>query len=401
MSNNQPITDKADEFVFNLFKEKQQNWLVYHNYNHTVQVVEASIEIGKGSKLNDSELEIVTLAAWFHDTGYIEKFKEHEKISVQIATKYLNAQEYPKDKTKRVLSCIEATSLSQKPNNLLEEVISDADLINLGKTNYDEKSKLLKTETELATDKAYSEIDWLNVEIDFLTSHKFHTKFAQVHFNEEKFKNLTIRQNELHMAILKKEETDKKLELKELDIQRKLEKSLAPERGVETMFRTSLRNHMDLSAIADNKANIMLSINAIIISITVTGLLPSFKENPYLILPTSFLLLVCLITIVFATLATKPKVTSGTFTKRDIKNKTSNLLFFGNFHNMELEEFEWGIKEMMKDKDFLYGSMIKDFYSLGKVLSKKYKFLRMCYLVFMYGMILAVAFFGIMLTLHY
>ena len=131
-----------------------------------------------------------------------------------------------------------------------------------------------------------------------------------------------------------------------------------------------------------------------------SGLLPRFDEMPHLIFPASFMLAVCLLTIVFATLSTKPKVTKGRFTKEDIANKKSNLLFFGNFHGMSLDEFEWGLKEMMKDKDFLYGSLIKDLYYLGQVLNKKYKYLRWCYLVFMYGMIIAVTMFSVAIAMH-
>ena len=162
-------------------------------------------------------------------------------------------------------------------------------------------------------------------------------------------------------------------------------------RGIETMFRTSLRNHMELSAIADNKANIMLSINAIIISIVLSALLPRLYQGPELVIPTVILLSVCVLTLIFATISTIPKVTSGTFTKEDIEKKRANLLFFGNFHNMSLEDFEWGIDEMMKDKDFLYGSMARDFFNLGKVLSRKYYYLRICYLVFMFGLVISVA----------
>jgi hypothetical protein len=89
-------------------------------------------------------------------------------------------------------------------------------------------------------------------------------------------------------------------------------------------------------------------------------------------------------------LVTRPKITSGRFTKDDIYKKKTNLLFFGNFFNMELPDFEWGMKEMMNDKEFLYSSMIKDFYFLGQVLGKKYKHLRICYTIFMFGLIAAV-----------
>jgi hypothetical protein len=106
------------------------------------------------------------------------------------------------------------------------------------------------------------------------------------------------------------------------------------------------------------------------------------------------------LSIIFATLSTRPKITHGTFTKEDIKTKKANLLFFGNFYNSKLVDFEWGMNEMMKDKDFLYGAMIRDLHSLGRVLNKKYRYLRLTYNIFMFGMILSVILFGVFMNMN-
>lgn len=76
------------------------------------------------------------------------------------------------------------------------------------------------------------------------------------------------------------------------------------------MFRTAYRTHVNLSSMADNKANIMLSINAIIISIIISNLVPKFGDNPKLIIPTIILLIVCLSALSLAILATRPKITT-------------------------------------------------------------------------------------------
>ena len=81
-------------------------------------------------------------------------------------------------------------------------------------------------------------------------------------------------------------------------------------------------------------------------------------------------------------------------TKEEIRDKTANLLFFGNFYKMDLKDFEWGINEMIKDKNYLYSSMIRDFYNLGKVLSVKYKYLRISYMIFMIGLVFSVLVFA-------
>lgn len=170
----------------------------------------------------------------------------------------------------------------------------------------------------------------------------------------------------------------------------KEEKELKPTRGIETMFRTTSKNHMELSAIADNKANIMISINSIILSVLVSVLIRKLEEYPHMTIPAIMLTLVCLTTIVFAVLATRPNVTSGRFKHEDIINKKANLLFFGNFHRMKLEDYKWGMTEMLKDADYLYGSMIKDIYFLGAVLGKKYRLLRLSYTIFMFGFVLSI-----------
>jgi hypothetical protein len=83
-------------------------------------------------------------------------------------------------------------------------------------------------------------------------------------------------------------------------------------------------------------------------------------------------------------------VNVGRFTREDIDKKKTNLLFFGNFHKMSLEDYTWGMTEMMKDTDYVYASMIQDIYHLGVVLGKKYKQLRIAYNVFMFGLIVSV-----------
>ena len=167
-------------------------------------------------------------------------------------------------------------------------------------------------------------------------------------------------------------------------------KDLSPTRGIETMFRITSKSHMELSAIADNKANIMISINSIILSVIVTVLIRRLEEFPHFTIPSILLTVVCLTTIVFGVLATRPNISAGKFRKEDIMNKEANLLFFGNFHRMSLEDYKWGMTEMLKDADYLYGSMIKDIYFLGVVLGKKYRLLRVCYTIFMFGFVFSI-----------
>ncbi|MFX0556504.1 Pycsar system effector family protein [Maribacter sp. CXY002] len=175
-----------------------------------------------------------------------------------------------------------------------------------------------------------------------------------------------------------------------------------PDRGVQTLYRVTLRNHIKLSDIADTKANILLSVNAIIISLALANLIPKLDNpsNDYLFYPTFIFIFFSIISMIMSILATKPNVTTGGFTEEDVRSKKVNLLFFGNFHHMELKQYLWAMKELIKDKDYIYSSLTKDLYFLGIVLERKYRLLRWTYTVFMIGMILSVIVFAIALKFY-
>jgi len=395
MNQKNQILVKADDFVFDLFKSKEASILLYHNYTHTYDVVSACKEIGEASGLADDEMEIILLAAWFHDVGYLQSFENHEEMGVEMMQKFLTQQNYDAHKIETIKACILTTKLSKEPTSFLEEIICDADMKVLGSTDYNQSSRLLIAEFSVLKNIELSEQEWLEQEIDFLSSHRYYTKYAQLNFSATKTQNLIEKQEELDKYLKKNTNQDEKTKLKEKELNLKTKKAEIPEKGIETMFRTALKNHMELSAIPDNKANLMLSINALVLSIIISSLFSKFDTHPELIFPSIFILLVCLVTIVLGTLSTRPKITVGKFSPEDVKERKANLLFFGNFHKMELKDYEWGMKEMMKDKDYLYSSLIRDLHSLGVVLSKKYIYLRWCYLIFMYGMIASVIGFGV------
>ena len=139
----------------------------------------------------------------------------------------------------------------------------------------------------------------------------------------------------------------------------------------------------------------MITTTSIILSVLLSLLLRKLEDNPNLIFPTVLLLLVCVVTMVFSILATRPGLPPGTFTEQDITDKKVNLLFFGNFYRMNYNDYNSGMQKMMNDREFLYGSLIKDIYSQGIVLGRKFKLLRVSYTIFMYTLILSILAFGI------
>ena len=334
------------------------------------------------------------IAAWFHDTGFTKSLEKHEDHSASIAASFLKSQNCEQDKIDIVTNLILATRNGYEPKTQLEKIIRDADSSHLGSKDFMMVTELLRKEWELMWNKPLSEAKWLAENIDFLTNrHRFYTDEATANWETTKGKNLSRLlklQNKLSGE-------NKKLKQKKEELDFKKNKVAMPERGIETMFRVTLRNHISLSDIADTKANILLSVNAIIISLVLANLVSKLDNasNAYLIYPTVIFVTFTVASMVLSVLATRPNVTSGKFTKEDVANKKVNLLFFGNFHKMSLPDFEWAMGEMMQDRDYLYSSMKKDLYFLGKVLDRKYKILRLTYTVFIIGIIVSVLSFAI------
>ncbi len=408
------LLEATEAYVAAYYAEHVPAEYVFHDFEHTMQTVAAVKMLAEACQLDPHQADLLILATWFHDTGYAQGPEDHEERSCANAQAFL-AGKIPDEDLQIVLRCIRATKVPQQPQDLLEQIICDADLSHLGMKSYWERNSKLRQEFALTRQEFTDDKVWIDFELNFMLKHEYHTEAARALFNKRKAKHIQqlIKQkrrlNPEHpltvdeLTILNEGEgpNDLKKILQESEVELKLARF---GRGVETMYRTTYRTHTNLSAMADNKANIMLSVNAIVISILISNLTPKLMDgtghvNFKLAIPSTLLLATCLGSMIFATLSTRPKVTEGKFTREDIRQRKANLLFFGNFHNMPLEDFQWGINEMLRDPEFLYSSMSRDLYFLGIVLAKKYHYLSICYNIFMYGLISSLLAFAIAFAL--
>jgi len=386
------IIEQAENYVFALLKDKLSISYTYHNFNHTVRVVLAAKQLVENEKVDAGTAEKIMVAAWFHDAGYTEGCTEHEECGTHIVERFLREQAKSEVYIEDVKEIIRATKIDREPVNLAQKIIKDADYFHFAADNYWELSELLREEWKLTQQKNYTDLEWaMGNRAMMVQCHRYYTDFAKANWQPKKEKNVIECQRIIQK--LTEDKADSKSNIKK----KKLEKLERPERGIDTMFRVTLSNHTRLSDIADSKANILLSVNAIIISIALSTLVPKLDSpsNSHLIIPTFTMIMFSVLSIIFAILSTRPKVTSGTFTRKDIEDKKVNLLFFGNFYKMPIDEYQWAMNVMMKDRDYLYNSMIKDLYYLGLVLDRKYKLLRITYTIFMIGIIFSVIVFVI------
>jgi hypothetical protein len=293
---------------------------------------------------------------------------------------FLKKDNFSDEYIEEVSSLILATQKYHQPKDFLEMIMKDADFSHFASPFYNDSAEALRKEWELTGGPCFSTDEWNELNLDFLKNkHQYFTDYAKENWEPLKLKNVKKIEKKLEKEDKPKKEKSEKKE----------EKS---DRSVDTLFRVTLNNHTRLSDIADSKANILLSVNAIIISVGLSVLVPKLDtpKNTHLIIPTFLLLLSSVMTIIFAILSTKPNVTKTNFTKQDISERKVNLLFFGNFHQMLFEDFQNSMRDLIKDREYIYDSMMKDLYFLGKVLDRKYKLLSITYKIFMAGIIISV-----------
>jgi len=393
------IDKKIEEYVTGLFDQMHSSALIFHNLEHTGNVVKRTKEIAGHYNVSEKEMLILFAAAWFHDTGYL--FTEpgkHEEMSCEIMKKFMKDLVPDEQPITEIEACIMSTKIPRNPKNLLEEIICDADTYHLGTKDFKETNKKVMQESKLRHPDLKT-VDFKKGTIKMMEEHTFYTNYCKELLNERKAKNL----QKLKTKLAKKTEVDKvkkdkrqQKDNEQVDLSEvHKDKSGLMSKGIQTMLRLTSQNHLRLSEMADRKANILISVNAIIISVILSVLLRKLSTETYLIIPTVLFLLSAVVTIVISILATRPQVTSGSFTMEGVKEKKINLLFFGNFYKTTYEKYDAAMREMMLDTDYLYGSLIKDIFNLGEVLGRKYKLVRIAYNVFMIGIIVSVLAFTI------
>jgi len=176
-------------------------------------------------------------------------------------------------------------------------------------------------------------------------------------------------------------------------------------RGRETLFRVTFRNQINLIQIADNKANMIISINSLIITVmvSITGfgvVQDTFEYNrAEIAVPVTIIILTCLMSVVYAIQAARPHIIRNKKGVVEKPAKNTSILFFGTISTKTMDEYMEEMDDMLKSRDQIYNNMIIDIYNQGKVLKRKYHLLSIAYLIFMYGFVFSVLTFLLMFVI--
>lgn len=360
--------------------------MLFHNFQYTSDIVNTAMELVVDEGTDSDTKEITELSAWFLNTGYLADYNEPFSRSYQYAEDYLSAQNYDGAKKERVLRCLKNIKDGIIPTSAEQKCLMDAVSAQETGDSFIQRRSLLRLEWELYVNRPVTDVEWEQLQLENLLKTKFFTKSAKKQYESELAKNIYSQKSRLE-----KRKNRAVSASPNASTGRYKNLSEAPSnRATQTYFRANYRNHINISAIADNKANIMISVNAIMITVVISIL--SYQDvprtNPMVLLPVVIFLVTGMASLIFAVLSIRPKVTDlSEKAKEELKN---NLVFFGNFVNLSLPDFEDAMDEMLRDEELIYGNMVRDIYYLGKVLDKKYRYLTTSYNIFMVGFIATV-----------
>jgi HD superfamily phosphodiesterase len=175
--------------------------MYYHHYEHALSVMERSVYLATMEWCSEEEIEMLIIAALFHDTGFVIQYDWNEFFGAKIANNYLRTILYPDDKTKIIQNIILATIPDRKPNTLLEKIIKDADMDNLWRDDFFDVSEKLKTEREIIKNIKIKDPDWQHASLSILKWHTFYTstqmqeRQTKLEENKKKLKEKIEKQN--------------------------------------------------------------------------------------------------------------------------------------------------------------------------------------------------------------
>jgi uncharacterized protein len=152
-------------------------YLTYHNAAHTAYVLGSAHFLAQEENLSDAEHALLSVAALYHDAGFLKGMDKHEDRSCEIARAELPAFGYKPDEIDIICAMIQATKLPQTPHTRAECIMADADLLYLGTDKYIEYSEKLYAELKYLK-PSINRAEWFDIQVDFLTAHRFHTRYG-------------------------------------------------------------------------------------------------------------------------------------------------------------------------------------------------------------------------------
>ena len=373
--------DEASKYVEEEIKSSGIN-LNVHNWDYIEQSIQLANQIVQQEELEQEDIYVVKFTILFLYLGYIEDYQDPLLKSIVRAKTYLHQVGYPARFIETVIGHIEYVRSGKiATDNIVRSIVSDVHYAYLGRKRCNRFLKSWWIESNINQQDKLGRYEWLKAKYNEFKEFEFRSTYARKKMEKRRKINLS------------------KIKRKLLDLSESA--SLTNNKGALTMFKTALRNQVDLVNVADKKAAIMININAIILTLLLPLMASYIIDISRYILPTITLAITCGVTIIFATLATKPSKQKGALEDQTLKSGSKSLFFFGNFHEMSRTDYNQAVRGIITRKNVMESTIINHLFDLGRDLGRKYTLLRYTYTAFAIGIAITLICFAIMMTIPY
>lgn len=389
------ILKEIREFTFQIL-DKNSDINVYTNIGFSYRIEKNIKKVISKDQIQNIDIEALFLASYMfalmhanNNIKHLDFFKLSEYLDVvvlKIREKFTVDDTFL-DKAKTI--CIQALPVN-KAELKEAQILNDAIVMDFACPQGRERMKLMY-EQLILRDHDLSKSNWYDIIINNFKKYETYTFFGKNTVQpliNELLVNLKKERKEIENT--KSLLVQKELQISDAEI-KQLKKGLLKiknrdDRGIQTLFRNTSRNHYKLNQMIDGKARIMITVNSIILSLIIGNFIKTYSTGFIDNIPLIIITIASIVSITFSIISITPNKTQGNFTEEEIRSKKGNLLYFGNFYNMHYRDFEWAFLQLLQDKDYLYSSMIKDFYYQGQVLHRKNTSIRISLYVFLFGL---------------
>lgn len=367
---------RARSWVLDLFNQHADRRLFWHNFSHTNELVQLCSSLSQGGDLEEEDLTALYTAAWFGFTGWMFDPSEPLSASRQLALQFLQAEQQSERLRQKVSYLLGLTELTERPGNPTGQVLWDALVALEYADNYTESQKLRRKEREELSGEVIPGAVWRQEELERLRGLQCFTAEGKARYEP------TLAR---HMRELERRVSDQS------PATPREEPAVRPTNGnpVSTYFRSAYQTHIHLSAIADRKAQMLLSVNALLISVLITVLSYSnlAETRPMLLIPIMLFLLFGLSSLLFAVLSVRPRVSRNPLNGLPETEFRCSLLFFGHYTQMDADRYVEEMTALCADGAELQKAMHRDLHALGTVLDHKFRTVGLAYNLFLAGAI--------------
>lgn len=372
------------------FDGDRRGGMLLHNDEWGLQLAERVAEVGTLSEASTADRHWAAVAAYLEPVAYLEYYATPEAGRRRVGERFAQATGLPATQEARLLAILGEGRPGYDP---AADLLADARLL-LDLEGLPTSVELAALEREMILgEESPAPVEQWQTALDGLLRRSFRLRASRQSYQSRYAQSVLQLRKNLDKARRRAPDPETPAPTSLADLE-----SGVPVRAAQTLFRSVYRNHINLSAIADQKANIMISVNAILISVLITFI--SYRNwaetRPVILLPVVLFIISGLASLVFAVLSARPKVTRPNAAE---PLRRRNLLFFGNFVDLDGPDYETAMTELLLDGKQLYGNLVRDLYQLGRVLDRKYRYLHIAYNIFLMGMVVTVVVF--LVTLYF